>query len=91
MKLRLACALLALLLPACSTPEYDRSTLALPVAVRTQMTFEPLTRLQAERYIEGETHTFKTSIAPLEERQAGLAVAEVERLRKMLGEAERNE
>ncbi len=68
-------------LAACSTTnvDLDRTTLNVPMAVRTKVTFEPLSRDKAARYLEAERHTFKVNTDPLRERAEGLKAGRKER------------
>lgn len=70
-----------LLLCGCvaSSVDVDRTTLNVPVAVRTQVTFEPLTREQANRYIQGERHTYQEQTGPVRDRVESLKAGRKER------------
>jgi hypothetical protein len=72
-------AFFALLGCVSSNVDTDRTTFNLPIAVRTKITFEPLSREQASRYIETERHFMKTSTAPIRERLEGLRAGRKER------------
>lgn len=68
-------------LPGCTVTsvESDRTTFNVPVAVRTRVTFEPLSREKAARYMEAERHAFKVGTDPLRERLEGLRAGRKER------------
>ena len=68
-----------LLLASCTTMEADRTTLSLPKAVHTRVTFEPLDREQAQRYLLGEKQSFKVHTQPMTERRESLARGREER------------
>jgi len=63
----------------CTTVDTDRTTMALPTAIRTQVTFEPISRENATRYIEAERHILKTNVAPMREEISGLQAGRKER------------
>ncbi len=67
------------LFTACTTVDTDRTTLDVPISVRTQVTFEPLSRESATRYIETEKHVFKKNIDPMREEKAALEAGRKER------------
>lgn len=62
-----------------SNVDIDRNTLNVPLAVKTRVTFEPLSREKANRYIEAERHTFRVNTAALKERLEGLVAGRKER------------
>jgi hypothetical protein len=66
-------------LSSCASVDTDRTTLALPVAIHTEVTFEPLDRNQAEAYLAAERHTYKQYTDPMIERRDGLARGREER------------
>lgn len=68
-----------LLISACSTVDTDRNSFYVPAAVQTRISFEPLDRQEAERYLETERHTYKLKSEPLLERKAALARGREER------------
>lgn len=67
------------ILSGCTTVETDRSTLALPSAIRTHVTFEPLDRAQANHYISLENHIYKKNADPIREEIAALQGGRKER------------
>jgi|GEM_PF-6790011 len=70
---------LFLLLSACTTVDTDRTTLDMPVAIRTKVTFEPLNRERAERYLETERNTFRVNTEPMKKEKTALEAGRKER------------
>jgi hypothetical protein len=70
---------LSALLSACTTVETDRTTLDIPIAIRTQVTFEPLDREKAARYLETERHAFKANTEPMLKEKTALEAGRKER------------
>lgn len=72
-----------LLLTGCATAGNDRTTLSLPNAVHTRVTFEPLDREQAQRYLLAEKQFYKIHTDPMIERRDALARGREERFHEI--------
>lgn len=68
-----------LLFLGCSSVGTDREAMVMPAALRTHITFEPLNREKANRYIEMERHVHKQNTESLREELAGLQAGRKER------------
>ncbi len=79
MRQSLAFSALVLALSACTTVDTDRTTLDMPVSIRTQVTFEPLTREKATRFIEAERHIFKENTDPMKAEKKAIEDGRKER------------
>jgi hypothetical protein len=86
MRLTLGVALLFPLLLGCASIDNDRTTLALPIAARTQVNFSPLDREQAKRFIELERHTHKKNTDPMREELAAIQAGRKQRFEEIARE-----
>ncbi len=67
----------------CATIVGDQSYASLAGGNRTRVTFAPLTREQAKRYLEAERHTFKVNTDPMLNRKTGLVAGRETRWREI--------
>ncbi|MGZ3720711.1 MAG: hypothetical protein ACXWR1_20300, partial [Bdellovibrionota bacterium] len=65
---------------SCTTVNEDRTNLSIPTAIRTQITFEPLDRNQAQTYLQSERQFYKTHVQGMIDRKAGLECLPLQRL-----------
>lgn len=79
MRKRIPFAAVVLLAVGCTTPDIDRTTRAYPRAWNTRITFEPLDREQAQRYLLAEKQSFKVHTAPMVEQRDALMRGREER------------
>jgi hypothetical protein len=68
-----------LALAGCASTETSRTSLALPKAIHTRITFEPLDREQAQRYLQSEKQSYKVHTDPMVQRREALARGREER------------
>lgn len=72
-------AILLVAVTGCSTVADDRVNMHLPSAIHTRITFEPLDREQAQRYLEAERQLYKQNTDPMVERRQAVARGREER------------
>ena len=84
--MRILCFLALAVLYSCASVDTDRTTLSMPTLIHTRVTFEPLDRNQAQRYLESERHSYKVHTAPMVERKEGLERGREERFTEIRGE-----